>query len=244
MTTTQLSPGAPLALPGLNAPSISVNDTRFQVAFSFFNRSSQVAYRLQQILKRSFDIVAASLGLLVISPLLALIALLVKFGSEGPIFYKSERIGKNYQPFYMYKFRTMGVDADAKREALRQQANLQGELFKIEDDPRITRVGKVLRALSLDELPQLLNVLRGEMSLVGPRPLPPDESSLFDEPYTLRFHVYPGITGLWQVSGRSNLNFEQLCKLEMSYVMNWNLVNDIKILFQTLPAVLASRGAC
>ena len=246
MLSTHLAPftSSLLNLPGMVAPAFSGNEPRFQVAFSFFDRSSQWGYRLQQMGKRSFDIVAATLGLLAISPLLAIIAVLIKLGSDGPVFYKSERIGKHYQPFYMYKFRTMGVDADAKREALREQANLQGELFKLANDPRITKVGKVLRALSLDELPQLLNVLRGEMSLVGPRPLPADESKLFDEPYTIRFQVYPGITGLWQVSGRSNLNFEQLCKLEMSYVMNWSLLQDLKILLKTLPAVLASRGAC
>lgn len=241
MSAIQLSPTLAKSL--LASPVITT-DSRFQIAFNFFNRSSQGPYKFQQFMKRGFDIVGASLGILAISPLLAMIALLVKLGSEGPVLYKSERIGKNYQPFYMYKFRTMGVDADAKRDALRQEANLQGELFKLANDPRITKVGKVLRALSLDELPQLLNVLRGEMSLVGPRPLPPDESSLFAEPYTLRFHVYPGMTGLWQVSGRSKLNFDQLCNLEMTYVLDWNLINDIKILCKTLPAVLESRGAC
>jgi lipopolysaccharide/colanic/teichoic acid biosynthesis glycosyltransferase len=168
---------------------------------------------------------------------------LIKLTSTGPVLYKSERIGKNYQPFYMYKFRTMTVDADAKRDELRKQANLEGGLFKLENDPRVTAIGKILRALSLDELPQLLNVVRGEMSLVGPRPLPADESQLFEDPYTLRFQVYPGITGLWQVSGRSNLNFAQLCQLEMGYVMDWSLASDLGILLQTLPAVLASRGA-
>jgi lipopolysaccharide/colanic/teichoic acid biosynthesis glycosyltransferase len=248
MTTAQLPTGQTLGLtgnfPGLSVPVTPNKDPRFPVAFTFFHRSNQGPYRFQQLLKRLFDIAASGLGLLAISPLLAVIALLVKLGSDGPILYKSERIGKDYKPFYMYKFRTMGVDADARRDALRAEANLQGELFKIANDPRVTRVGKVLRALSLDELPQLLNVLRGEMSLVGPRPLPPDESELFTEPYTLRFQVYPGITGLWQVSGRSNLNFEQLCNLEMTYVLNWSLLNDLKILLQTLPAVLASRGAC
>jgi lipopolysaccharide/colanic/teichoic acid biosynthesis glycosyltransferase len=244
MSATQLSPQSVTAFPALPLSSLTSNDNRFQIAFNFFNRSNQGPYKLQQVMKRSFDIVGASLGILAISPLLTLIALLVKCTSQGPVLYKSERIGKNYQPFYMYKFRTMGVDADAKRDALRQEANLQGELFKLANDPRITKVGKLLRALSLDELPQLLNVLRGEMSLVGPRPLPPDESSLFAEPYTLRFHVYPGMTGLWQVSGRSKLNFDQLCNLEMTYVLDWNLVNDIKILCKTLPAVLESRGAC
>jgi lipopolysaccharide/colanic/teichoic acid biosynthesis glycosyltransferase len=210
---------------------------------AFLAKSRQGLYRLQQGLKRAFDVLAASAGLLAISPLLLVIALLVKFTSRGPVLYKSERIGKNFQPFYMYKFRTMGVDADAQREALRAQANLQDNLFKIENDPRVTAVGKVLRAFSLDELPQLLNVVRGEMSLVGPRPLPRDESEMFKDPYTLRFHVYPGITGLWQVSGRSNLPFSKLCNLEMEYVTDWTLLSDLQILFRTIPAVLASRGA-
>jgi lipopolysaccharide/colanic/teichoic acid biosynthesis glycosyltransferase len=223
------------------APKVEPSSVRMELAF--LSKSRQWVYRLQQTFKRGFDIMAAGLGLLAISPILLVIALLIKFTSSGPILYKSERIGKNYKPFFMYKFRTMGVDADAQREALRKQANLDGNLFKIENDPRVTRVGKVLRALSLDELPQLLNVVRGEMSLVGPRPLPRDESELFKDPYTLRFHVYPGITGLWQVSGRSNLPFTKLCSLEMEYVTGWNLLNDFRILFQTIPAVLASRGA-
>ena len=244
MSAPSLSPQPILAKPDPLVSPVTLNDGHIHITFRFFERASQAPYQFEQILKRGIDIVGASLGLLAISPLLGAIALLIKLGSDGPILYKSERIGKNYQPFYMYKFRTMGVDADIKRDALREQANLQGELFKLTNDPRITKVGKILRALSLDELPQLLNVLRGEMSLVGPRPLPPDESSLFAEPYTLRFHVYPGMTGLWQVSGRSKLNFDQLCNLEMTYVLDWSLINDIKILLKTLPAVLESRGAC
>jgi lipopolysaccharide/colanic/teichoic acid biosynthesis glycosyltransferase len=224
-------------------PVQKTDNPTVHLELAFLAKSRQWIYRLQQGLKRAFDIVAACVGLLLISPILLVIALLIKLGSPGPILYKSERIGKNYQPFFMYKFRTMGVDADAQREALRKQANLDGNLFKIANDPRVTRVGKVLRALSLDELPQLFNVVRGEMSLVGPRPLPRDESELFKDPYTLRFHVYPGITGLWQVSGRSNLPFTKLCSLEMEYVTGWNLLNDFRILLQTVPAVLGSRGA-
>ncbi len=250
MTAPHIYPQAILKLPALvnwlksgSLPD-SLSDTSLRLEIAFLVRSSGWMYRVQQVAKRLFDVVAASLGLLAISPLLLMIAMLVQFTSSGPVLYKSARIGKNYKTFYMYKFRTMTTDADAQRDTLREQANLQGELFKIENDPRVTSVGKFLRALSLDELPQLLNVIRGEMSLVGPRPLPPDESELFEEPYTLRFQVYPGITGMWQVSGRSNLKFEQLCKLEMNYVTRWSILTDLKILFQTIPAVLCSRGAC
>lgn len=244
MSSSHLSAPLFIRLPELKAVSSEpISDQGFRIEIAFLNRSSQLVYKLQQGLKRLFDVLAASLGILAISPVLIGIALLVKFTSPGPILYKSPRIGKNFQPFGMYKFRTMSADADAQREALRKQTNQENGLFKLVNDPRITPVGKVLRALSLDELPQLLNVIRGEMSLVGPRPLPQDESELFKEPYTLRFQVFPGMTGAWQVSGRSNITFEQLCKLEMQYVMSWTLLTDLEILFKTLPAVLASRGA-
>ncbi len=209
----------------------------------FMARTSKKRFHCQQFLKRSIDILGASLGLLMLSPILAIIALLIKVTSPGPIFYKSLRIGKNYEQFYMYKFRTMRTDADALREKLRQENNLQGNLFKLKNDPRVTRFGRFLRALSLDELPQLINVIKGDMSLVGPRPLPPDESQLFEKPYTLRFNVTPGVTGAWQVSGRSQLDFQKLCHLELSYIVEWNLWQDIRILFKTLPAVLTSNGA-
>lgn len=245
MSTSQLASPSNIKLTGFTGTleQEHSSDRGFRIELAFLNRSNQWFYQLQQGMKRGIDLIGASLGLLAISPLLLGIALLIKLTSEGPILYKSNRIGKNYQPFAMYKFRTMCTDADAKRDALREQANLQGDLFKLENDPRVTPIGKILRALSLDELPQLLNVIRGEMSLVGPRPLPPDESKLFEDPYTLRFQVYPGMTGKWQVSGRSSLKFDQLCKLEMDYVLSWTLLSDLEILFKTLPAVLASRGA-
>lgn len=194
-------------------------------------------------LKRLVDIAAACVGLLVLSPLLLLLALAIQIDNPGPVFYRSLRIGQHYRPFYMLKFRTMRTDADRLRDQLRQQAGLQGSLFKIKDDPRVTRLGRLLRAFSLDELPQLFNVLLGDMSLVGPRPLPPDESDYFRPPYTRRFQVLPGMTGRWQVSGRSALDFEALCRLEYQYVSSWTLLEDFKILFQTLPAVFKSRGA-
>jgi len=196
-----------------------------------------------QNIKRGLDFILTLMILTLLFPLLGGIALGVRLTSTGPIFYKSLRIGKNYQPFYMWKFRTMCTDADHQRERLRQNAGLQGQLFKLADDPRVTRFGRFLRKFSLDELPQLLNVLQGNMSLVGPRPLPPDESELFRAPFTRRFDVLPGITGLWQISGRSNIRFEDMCKLEFTYVSQWQLVHDFKILFQTVPAVLCRKGA-
>jgi lipopolysaccharide/colanic/teichoic acid biosynthesis glycosyltransferase len=248
MSTSTLSSPAPLSFSErqliVNGKSTSnVEKKQFHLEIAFLNRSRHWVYRIQQSVKRLFDLLAASLGLLAISPLLVLIALLIKLTSEGPILYKSQRIGKNFQPFGMYKFRTMGTNADAQREALRKQAQLENGLFKLANDPRVTPIGKILRAFSLDELPQLINVVKGDMSLVGPRPLPRDESELFQEPYTLRFLVLPGMTGAWQVGGRSNIGFEQLCQLEMTYVFQWSLLRDIQILLKTLPAVLASRGA-
>lgn len=248
MSTSHLSAPTMVRLPELKGvlPEQSPNfhsEHGFRIEIAFLNRSGQWAYKLQQGLKRTFDLLAASLGMLAISPLLIGIALLIKLTSAGPILYKSPRIGKNFQPFGMYKFRTMVVDADAQREALRKQSNQENGLFKLANDPRVTPIGKFLRAFSLDEFPQLLNVIRGEMSLVGPRPLPRDESEMFKEPYTLRFQVYPGMTGAWQVNGRSNITFDQLCQLEMQYVLRWSLLTDLGILLKTLPAVLASRGA-
>lgn len=216
---------------------------RLQLDVSLGQRLTRALQVVQHGIKRGFDLLASLVGLLMISPLLLLIALLIKLTSPGPVLYTSERIGKDNQPFGMYKFRTMVVNADAQRDALRQAANLEGQLFKLENDPRVTALGRILRATSLDELPQLLNVVRGEMSLVGPRPLPPDESAMFKAPYTVRFQVFPGITGIWQVSGRSNISFDRLCQLEFQYVTRWNLLSDLRILLQTVPAVLKSRGA-
>lgn len=209
----------------------------------FYTRSLSMEFKVQQLIKRLSDIFLSFMGLALLMPVLISIAALTYIFSPGPIFYKSLRMGKNNKPFHMYKFRTMIVNADAIREKLRKEAHLEGQLFKMENDPRITKFGHFLRRYSLDELPQLLNVFIGNMSLVGPRPLPPDESALFKEPYTLRFNVLPGITGLWQVSGRSNLTFEQLCQLELNYVHRWSLGQDFSILLKTIPVVLLKKGA-
>lgn len=194
-------------------------------------------------IKRFVDVLLALLGLIVLSPVLAIIALAIKLTSEGPIIYKSKRIGKDQKPFYMYKFRTMIPNAEQLRDELCKKENMNSQLFKLKHDHRITPLGHFLRKYSLDEFPQLLNVIRGEMSLVGPRPYIPQESILFTPPYTVRFMVTPGITGPWQVGGRSDLSFQQLCELELTYVQNWNLWNDWLLLLKTIPSVLLKRGA-
>jgi lipopolysaccharide/colanic/teichoic acid biosynthesis glycosyltransferase len=223
---------------GLDYPTIpdSLSD------FTGINTDS-VFFKINQLAKRLFDIMATSAGLLFIAPVLLLIALAISLTSDGPVLYSSIRIGKNRQPFQMLKFRTMVTNADAMRDQLRQEANLEGQLFKMKNDPRITPIGHFLRAFSLDELPQLINVLKGDMSLIGPRPLPEDESDLFEAPYTVRYQVLPGITGAWQISGRSNLSFDDLCKLELNYVRGWHFFRDLAILFKTVPVVVLRKGA-
>lgn len=216
-------------------PNISMSD------ISSFESKPLSPFKLR--VKRVLDIILALFALIVCSPLLILVALSIRLTSKGPIIYKSKRIGKNNKPFYMYKFRTMIPNAEQLRDALCQQENLNTQLFKIKKDHRITPIGQFLRKYSLDELPQFLNVIRGEMSLVGPRPYIPQESALFKAPFTARFSVMPGITGPWQVGGRSDLTFQQLCVLELDYIRNWNLRTDALILLKTIPSVLLKKGA-
>ena len=195
------------------------------------------------VLKRSFDLVVSTLVLVVGLPLWLLIAVGVTLTSPGPIFYRDRRIGLGERDFDMLKFRTMHADA-AQHQAFLEQANeAPGALFKLRRDPRVTALGSVLRRFSLDEIPQLLNVLRGEMSLVGPRPLPLRDYSQLEEWHRKRYNVLPGMTGLWQISGRSNLGFDDLVRLDFYYLENWSVWLDIAILFKTIPAVLAGRGA-
>lgn len=195
------------------------------------------------VLKRVVDIVGSLFGILLLAPMFLVIAAAIALTSPGPVIYKSLRHGKNNELFHMYKFRTMFINAEQLRAKLEAENNLTGQLFKLKDDPRITPVGKFLRKFSLDEFPQLFNVLKGEMSLVGPRPYIPEETRMFRPPYTLRFEVLPGMTGLWQVSGRSNIPFDKMCEMELGYVSQWRLWDDICILFRTVPAVILQRGA-
>ncbi|HEU4974732.1 MAG TPA: sugar transferase [Baekduia sp.] len=194
-------------------------------------------------LKRTFDVVVASLLLLVLSPLLIAGALAVRFTSRGPILYRSWRPGIGGAPFPCLKFRTMYQDADARQAELEAKNEASGALFKIRHDPRVTKVGRVLRRFSIDELPQLINVLRGQMSLVGPRPLPQRDFERLEDWHKKRYLVLPGITGLWQVSGRSNLDFDDLVRLDFLYLERWSVFLDLTILVKTVPAVLARRGA-
>ncbi len=193
--------------------------------------------------KRSFDLVGSLLLLLVTSPLLLVAAVWVKLHDRGPVLFPQRRIGRDGEPFDCLKFRSMVVDAEARLAGLQSAQGFEGGLFKMRDDPRITRPGRWLRRFSIDELPQLFNVVRGEMSLVGPRPPLPTEVHRYDESIARRLHVRPGMTGLWQVSGRSDLAFEDAIRLDLYYVDNWSMLQDVSILARTVGAVLGSRGA-
>jgi exopolysaccharide biosynthesis polyprenyl glycosylphosphotransferase len=194
-------------------------------------------------IKRVFDVVVASLVLLALSPVLIAIAIAIKASSRGPILYRSVRPGIGGAPFACLKFRTMFRDADQRQADLESLNEANGAIFKIRDDPRLTPVGRFLRRYSLDELPQLINVLRGEMSLVGPRPLPLRDFERLESWHKKRYLVLPGITGLWQVSGRSDLDFDDLVRLDFLYLERWSPFLDLTILVKTIPAVLGRRGA-
>src|SRR5437588_2509005 len=194
-------------------------------------------------LKRSFDIVGATLLLVLLSPLLLAIVIAVRVSSRGPVVFRSLRRGIGQRPFECLKFRTMHSDAEQRQLELEELNEASGALFKIRDDPRLTHVGRLLRRFSLDELPQLINVLRGEMSLVGPRPLPQRDYEMLADWHRKRYLVLPGITGLWQVSGRSELDFDDLVHLDFIYLEHWSLALDLTILLKTIPAVLSRRGA-
>ncbi|MEZ5139819.1 MAG: sugar transferase [Acidimicrobiales bacterium] len=193
--------------------------------------------------KRSFDVVGAVVGLILTSPILLAAAVAVKLDSRGPVLFRQVRVGRDSEPFSVLKIRTMVPDAEDRLAELREQNEADGPLFKMADDPRITRVGKLLRVTSIDELPQLWNVLTGEMSLVGPRPALPHETEEWDALLAQRLRVKPGITGMWQVSGRSDSSFEDYTRLDLYYVDNWSLATDLAILAKTIPVVALRKGA-
>jgi exopolysaccharide biosynthesis polyprenyl glycosylphosphotransferase len=193
--------------------------------------------------KRGFDLVVSVLVAVVGLPIWALIALAIKLDSRGPVFFVDRRIGVGQQEFGMLKFRTMVAEAPALQPGLEPDNEAAGALFKIRDDPRVTRVGRFLRRFSLDEIPQVANVLKGEMSLVGPRPLPLRDYELLEDWHRRRYAVLPGMTGLWQISGRSGLSFDDLVRLDFTYIENWSIWLDISIIVKTIPAVITRRGA-
>jgi exopolysaccharide biosynthesis polyprenyl glycosylphosphotransferase len=194
-------------------------------------------------LKRSFDVVVAGASLVVLSPVLGAIALAIKATSPGPVLFRSRRPGIGGEPFECLKFRTMHTDAEQRQEELENLNEASGALFKIRRDPRLTAIGGLLRRFSLDELPQLVNVLRGEMSMVGPRPLPLRDYNRLEDWHRKRYLVLPGITGLWQVSGRAELDFDELVRLDFLYLERWSVFLDLSILLKTVPAVIRRRGA-
>ncbi len=205
--------------------------------------SRVIRYKIVQRVKHLFDVAVV----LLVSPFALVIAspimLAVKLDSPGPIFYKQMRVGRWGKPFYCYKFRSMYIDADARKKELMSNNEADEIVFKMRKDPRITRVGRIIRKLSIDELPQLINVLKGEMSLVGPRPAVPEEVAYYQFDYLQRLDAVPGITGLQQVSGRSDLEFKRWIELDLQYIQEQSLWKDLEILLKTIPAVITGKGA-
>lgn len=196
------------------------------------------------MVKRILDIVGSLVGIIVTLLVLPFVAIAIRLDSHGPVFYKQKRIGLNGREFYLYKFRSMYTDADEKKEELKKQNEMNGPMFKVSNDPRITKVGRFLRKSSIDELPQFFNILAGHMSLVGTRPPTPDEYAQYNLHYRRRLSIKPGLTGLWQVSGRSDItSFDEVLKLDLHYIDNWSLGMDIKILLQTFVVIFQQRGA-
>jgi exopolysaccharide biosynthesis polyprenyl glycosylphosphotransferase len=195
------------------------------------------------LIKSLFDKIIATAALIVFSPILALIALAIVLDDGGPALFTQTRVGQDGQPFTVLKFRTMVADAELRKEALLALNESDGVLFKMRKDPRITTIGSFLRRTSLDELPQLLNVMLGEMSLVGPRPALPAEAALYSDELRRRLDVKPGMTGLWQINGRSDLSYEDAVRLDLRYVKNWTLALDLQILWKTCAAVANGQGA-
>lgn len=196
------------------------------------------------LVKRALDIVLGSVLLLLSFPLMLVVALTIKLTSRGPVFFDQDRVGYNKRIFPVYKFRTMVTNAEKSQKELEALNEMDGPVFKVQNDPRITKVGRWLRKTSIDELPQLFNVLKGDMSLVGPRPLPVRDYDGFSQDWQRRrFSIRPGLTCLWQISGRNNISFEDWMKLDMEYIDNWSLSGDLKILFKTIPIVINGKGA-
>ena len=204
---------------------------------------SSVEFSLYEVIKRLIDVVCSFIGVVVLSPLFIIIAIIIKTTSKGPVFFSQKRVGKDGKEFDMYKFRSMVVNAEELKEKLAAQNEMSGPMFKMKDDPRVTRVGKFIRKTSIDELPQLWNVLKGDMSLVGPRPSLPKEVAQFEDWMYRRLEVKPGLTCYWQVSGRNNIDFEDWMKLDVKYVDERSILIDIKLIFKTVGVLFGDKNA-
>jgi lipopolysaccharide/colanic/teichoic acid biosynthesis glycosyltransferase len=220
-------------------PSVEIDEVE---GVTVLGLNPPILSRSSRLLKRSMDLFGSLACMLLLAPVLVLIAIAIKLDSSGPVLFVQARVGRGGKRLRIYKFRTMVRDAEAQTAQLRALSS-DPNWLKLETDPRVTRVGRLLRLSSLDELPQLFNVAKGEMSLVGPRPLIESESEQIADWAQARLDLTPGITGLWQVLGRTSIPFEEMVKLDYLYVTNWSLWNDVRLLMRTLPAVLTRRGA-
>ncbi|CAM4280659.1 sugar transferase [Paenibacillus tarimensis] len=227
--------------PRQNEAEVAVTSGAYYAKTVLGTGKSQTSYF---IMKRCFDFTASAVGLILLAPLFLLLAIIIKLEDpRGPVFFSQIRVGKNEKPFRMYKFRSMVSNAEELLGQLLEKNEVEGAMFKMKDDPRVTRVGKLIRKTSIDELPQLLNVIKGEMSLVGPRPPLPREVDQYSEYDKLRLLVTPGCTGLWQVSGRSELTFKEMVELDLEYIQRKSFWMDLKILLRTVRVLLGSKDA-
>ncbi|MBS5950340.1 MAG: exopolysaccharide biosynthesis polyprenyl glycosylphosphotransferase [Clostridium sp.] len=216
------------------------SDKENSLEFQVINKENRLIYNFT---KRLMDILLSLLGLIIVSPIMLIVAILIKLESTGPVIFSQKRVGLNGKEFNMLKFRSMVQNAEELKEKLQKQNEMSGPMFKIKEDPRVTKVGRVIRKTSIDELPQLINILKGEMSLVGPRPSLPKEVAKF-EPWMLeRLNVKPGLTCYWQVSGRNNIDFEEWMKLDIKYVKDRNIGLDIKLIFKTFFVLFGDKNA-
>ena len=232
-----------LMFPGFFEFSVRRIKMREIIGIPLFQVANVGFFGIDLFYKNLIDYLFGAILFVLFIPVYLLIGLFIKIDSKGPVFYRQLRYTKNFKKFYIYKFRTMYVDADKRINELKALNETNGPIFKIKKDPRVTGVGRFLRRFSIDEFPQVINVLKGELSLVGPRPPIPEEVDSYDGWHKKRLNVKQGITGLWQVSGRSDLSFEEMVRLDLYYIQNWSIGMDIKILIKTLPTVLSGKGA-
>ncbi len=234
---------APLSASDIISRELSVHAVPFNTDIRRLIRSEAPSLTVQRLMKRLLDLAGSVVALILLSPVFVGLALAVKFDSRGPILFSQKRVGKNGRLFKFYKFRSMVTDAEKLKKTLLAKNEADGPAFKMKHDPRVTRVGRFIRKTSLDELPQLYNVLRGDMSLVGPRPALPDEVAKWKPWQHKRLAVEQGCTCIWQVSGRSDVNFDQWMKMDLEYVRTWSLTRDLSIIMRTVLVMLTGKGA-